>query len=472
MRQESSSTGLPHKRGWLWFVLICSVVLATAALLAFWFIQNLSNEDRRVRSEIQRRLAALRAAGEPMTAEDLAKRYPDPPENQDASRLLEGALRITRAVNHDRDAEFFLGDARLLARTNPLPDEMIDAMRQWLNQYHTALSSISWDKLNGAWIGSGFANGFDDLTKTPGGMVELAKILCLDSILRSEQGDRKEAVQSLQRALTVADTLKNDLPIHCFIRVASQSAACRALERIVNRTTLSDADLQELQSKLKSMDLSAVREFMANERGYALYTANSLGAKASQATGGVHSPVLLALRTYESRILYHDGDLLDFLEWDEEVTKALNMPALKAIPYLKAMERERNKPERLHVSFLDAFRRRRFSLLNMFEPNVGQFLGVVEGFARVKVAIAAMAIERWRLAHDSRLPESLAELVPDYLPTLPTDSYDDQTLRYKKLARGYVIYSIGPDFTDDGGKEKPTDAKESDHYDITFTVER
>jgi hypothetical protein len=55
---------------------------------------------------------------------------------------------------------------------------------------------------------------------------------------------------------------------------------------------------------------------------------------------------------------------------------------------------------------------------------------------------------------------------------IPTDPFDDQPLRFKKLARGYVVYSIGPDFTDDGGKEKPADAKDTDHYDITFTVER
>ena len=46
--------------------------------------------------------------------------------------------------------------------------------------------------------------------------------------------------------------------------------------------------------------------------------------------------------------------------------------------------------------------------------------------------------------------------------------------RSRKTLRvlSYVVYSIGPDFTGDGGKEKPADAKEPDHYDITFTIER
>jgi len=45
--------------------------------------------------------------------------------------------------------------------------------------------------------------------------------------------------------------------------------------------------------------------------------------------------------------------------------------------------------------------------------------------------------------------------VRDTLPAVPTDPFDDQPLRCKKLACGYEVYSVGPDFTDDGGKEKP-----------------
>jgi hypothetical protein len=51
-------------------------------------------------------------------------------------------------------------------------------------------------------------------------------------------------------------------------------------------------------------------------------------------------------------------------------------------------------------------------------------------------------------------------------------SSDNRSLRCWKLARGFLVYSIGADFTDDGGKEKPKDAADTDHYDITFSVER
>ena len=84
----------------------------------------------------------------------------------------------------------------------------------------------------------------------------------------------------------------------------------------------------------------------------------------------------------------------------------------------------------------------------------------------------ALAVERWRQARNGRTPDSLADLTPDFLPTVPLDPFDSQPLRYKKLNPGFIVYSIGADFTDDGGLPQPVDSSLTNHYDITFTVRR
>jgi hypothetical protein len=93
--------------------------------------------------------------------------------------------------------------------------------------------------------------------------------------------------------------------------------------------------------------------------------------------------------------------------------------------------------------------------------------------AHVSTAQTALAVEHFRLVR-GQLPENLNELVPQFLPAVPIDPFDGQPLRYHRLAKGYVIYSVGRDGHDDGGREKPADWKSSDKttYDITFTVER
>jgi hypothetical protein len=80
-----------------------------------------------------------------------------------------------------------------------------------------------------------------------------------------------------------------------------------------------------------------------------------------------------------------------------------------------------------------------------------------------------VAVERWRLAKGA-LPDALGDLVPAHLDAIPTDPFDGKPFRYKRLAKGYVVYSVGENETDDGGVEPTPGAPGTG--DICFTVER
>jgi hypothetical protein len=68
------------------------------------------------------------------------------------------------------------------------------------------------------------------------------------------------------------------------------------------------------------------------------------------------------------------------------------------------------------------------------------------------LTIVAIAIERYRIANNGTLPESLADLVPNQLPAIPLDPIDRQPLRYKRESDStFLLYSIGMDSTDSGG---------------------
>jgi hypothetical protein len=90
-----------------------------------------------------------------------------------------------------------------------------------------------------------------------------------------------------------------------------------------------------------------------------------------------------------------------------------------------------------------------------------------------RLALTALAIENFAYANGC-FPEKLDELVPKFLLESPSDPFTGLELKYHRSAKGYVVYSVGPDRQDDGGLE-PSRKKESDDkqsYDITFTVER
>lgn len=72
---------------------------------------------------------------------------------------------------------------------------------------------------------------------------------------------------------------------------------------------------------------------------------------------------------------------------------------------------------------------------------------------RVRLTLLAIALERHRKAH-GRFPAKLADLQPAFLKKLPRDLYTEKPFVYKPTKTGYLLYSVGPNRKDDGGKER------------------
>ncbi|MHC4951938.1 MAG: hypothetical protein ACYTEU_13295 [Planctomycetota bacterium] len=65
--------------------------------------------------------------------------------------------------------------------------------------------------------------------------------------------------------------------------------------------------------------------------------------------------------------------------------------------------------------------------------------------------LGTLAILRFE-KENNRLPDNLNELLEKgYLKTLPMDPYSDKPLVYKKTDDGFILYSVGLNFTDEGG---------------------
>ena len=94
-------------------------------------------------------------------------------------------------------------------------------------------------------------------------------------------------------------------------------------------------------------------------------------------------------------------------------------------------------------------------------------LGIVHrmAFAQEGADLAGLgcALERYRLAKGG-FPDTLEALAPGFMNTLPRDVINGQTLAYRRTADGqYVIYSVGWNEKDDGGRAVfPKDSERAD----------
>ncbi len=69
------------------------------------------------------------------------------------------------------------------------------------------------------------------------------------------------------------------------------------------------------------------------------------------------------------------------------------------------------------------------------------------GLDLLSLALAAHRAEK------GEYPAALADLAPGYLKAVPEDLFVGKPLVYRRTADGYLLYSVGPNMTDDGGED-------------------
>jgi hypothetical protein len=101
----------------------------------------------------------------------------------------------------------------------------------------------------------------------------------------------------------------------------------------------------------------------------------------------------------------------------------------------------------------------------LLDSAASSLLGSIEAAYRADayhlVAYTALAMHRYRAEH-GKFPATLAELAPATIPLVPTDPYSEQPLKLKQTDRGWVVYSIGPDTTDDQGQPWDWEVEQGD----------
>ena len=98
-------------------------------------------------------------------------------------------------------------------------------------------------------------------------------------------------------------------------------------------------------------------------------------------------------------------------------------------------------------------RERFWPTLSTLSSLAGEFQRTLEVEAFRRLAVVAVALERYRVSHEKEgYPEGLNGLVPALLGKLPPDFFDGKPVRYRRLGKNdYLLYCVGSDGADDAG---------------------
>ncbi len=285
----------------------------------------------------------------------------------------------------------------------------------------------------------------------------------------TERGEPEVSVRAIRDCAQVGKLLDQDpFLIGQLVRIACYSMCLIEVERLLSRLPPSETQLGELRAVIEGLSaLDGYRRAMICERAMGLGVFEPpMGVLWKEATstqidgeGTGLSSVMIAMRLTGLQQL----DRRLYMETFEHLlTNAPLDSSSKLLAVEMAMTNTVNRIKKFPPKILSGM------LLPALQKAAQKFC---HAEALREAALTAVAIERHRLAHGGKLPETLSELVPAGLPEIPRDPFDGQPLRFRRLEQGYVVYSVGSDRTDDGGKEKPKKSV-SGPFDVTFTVRR
>lgn len=125
-------------------------------------------------------------------------------------------------------------------------------------------------------------------------------------------------------------------------------------------------------------------------------------------------------------------------------------------PWAEPVERYFQRDRDEWIRYSDTWRWRLYFLRrDMEQYRLERMSEVLPEIARLEAVArlleTELALRNYRDDHGS-WPKELAKLVPDYLPNAPPDPFAHRPLVYRLDGEAYLLYSIGRDETDNGGR--------------------
>ena len=277
----------------------------------------------------------------------------------------------------------------------------------------------------------------------------LAEVVRYESLLANESGDTTNTAAAIGNLVEMAQTLDQEPDLIAqLVRISLIAIAENSLEHCLNIINLNESELARLASAFSGADnthlmaRALIGDRAINVPVFQLARSKSKSAvelvEGAQQVGGFSTSTLDPWLIREPRFFqltgFWDRDFLFYLNTFETNIALDNFPPPKS---LVAADNFKKVDETVG--------RNNYYLSKMLLAALSSAITKeASSFACLRTSIAAIAIERFRLAH-GQLPNTLNELVPQFLSTVPDDPFDGQPLRYHRLDKGYVIYSIGED---------------------------
>ena len=286
-------------------------------------------------------------------------------------------------------------------------------------------------------------------------MKRCAQVLQLRALAELQNGESDLALADIKLLLRLTDSIRTEpVLISHLVRIAMVNLALQPVWEGLAEHRWSDGQLAELDRELAGLDflsdykLAMRGEMVLGQVGmfdYLRHHPGKLQSLFSEGDSSSPAPVFTLIRLIPNGWFYQNQihcarPMVEFYLPAAEATREIFSPtAIHQADTAITAECKRLTP----YNFLERL------LLPALGNAAKKF---AQGQNAVNMARAAIALERYRLAHGV-YPETLAVLAPQFISKLPHDIINGQPLHYRRTPEGhFILYSVGWNETDDGGE--------------------
>jgi len=269
-----------------------------------------------------------------------------------------------------------------------------------------------------------------------------SRILSLQFHVHCHKGEFSQAVDCIVSQLALAGALEQEPTlVSQLVRIAISGVGISEAQQLVRETNVPDVDLKRLQAQLRKIDaLAGLKKALAGERTMC-YTA-CLDPKQLAELNGPSSGLSRQVMERQPQRIF---DAAKMLEINLQIAEGADESLFKAREEAQAADDEM----RTIAGSLTGKLYYMYTL--MLTP---AYSNGIDAFAKLAAARdsadAAIAAELYR-RKTGKWPAKLEELVPEYLPAVPTDPFTNLPLVLKAGGTSCKVYSVGRDGVDHGG---------------------
>ena len=286
-------------------------------------------------------------------------------------------------------------------------------------------------------------------------MKRCAQFLQLRILAELEAGQSGPAMEDVKLLFRITDCgCKQPFLISYLVRIAMTAINLQPIYEGLAQHRWSDAQLAELEQVLARQDYLADYEFaLRGEKTTAIATFEkqriTRESRQWEVSSGTNRLVTISYRFVPSAYFY--GNELAFAQMHRQfILPLIDLTNRVVAPAALRQAEQAMQPEKKHYSYYTLQARMVFPAIATGVIKVARIQ------SQVDLARVACALERFQLAHGT-YPETLDALRPQFIEKLPHDLINGLSLHYRRTEDGkFVLYSIGWDEKDDGGKVSVT----------------